>query len=507
MNYQNKYNLIKEIGKGGFSTTYLAENQNSDQYAVKKIKIERDDSKLLRAIEKEVQFIEKISHPNIPRFFEYFTITDNNYIEINIVQEFIDGENLYQIINNGKNFNQNEVITILLQVAKILEFLHNFDPSVIHRDIKPSNIMINKTGKIFLIDFGAIKEKITFEYTSKSGLSTIIGTQGYMPIEQFEGRANLSSDIYSLGLTAIYLLSKKEPLQLPRKGLKINFENHINVSKRFSEILEKMIDPDYTLRYKSISQLKKDLYNIDSKSIVLANKNVQTIKSFLNSDEDILLTKNPKLSYILRRNNVVSLITVGFFMCLSSSISLTLFMHLLGQQLSLPVYSISLVLIIIQMLISVSFLIMPYIAYKFARETNYVLTDKRLMIIPLVKKRKATFLNLPLRIVTAISKSTIVFHSIKKILLELPTILIRVLEYNNNPDEIKKITEYFDEVRYINYEDLKSFHIERIEYKDGSGDLNFYHLKDGEKDIFLKLVSIIDVKSVEKAIVDQIKNV
>lgn len=504
MNQINKYSLIIQIAKGGFSTTFLAQDENNNKYAIKKINIDKGDLRLLNIIEKEIDFMKNVSHPNIPTLIESYKIVEDGFIEINIVQEFIDGDNLYQMIKNGKSFNQNEVIKILLQVCNILEFIHNFNPSVIHRDIKPSNIMIDKNGKVFLIDFGSIKEKITFEYTSKSGLSTIIGTQGYMPIEQFEGKANLSSDIYSLGLTAIYLLSKKEPLQLPRENLKVIFENHVNVTQSFSNILSKMIDPDYTKRYKYINSLKKDLNNINSKSIILQNN--LGLVNYLEPKEEILMKKNPKLSFILRRNNVVSLLTLGLLLFVGSNIGFMIFLYLVTKgSLTLEVLSVLFTFSLIELLFAFALSGMPFIAYKYSRQTNYLLTDKRLMIIPMIKKKKPTFFNLPIRIIRAIAQSRIVLHDSKKILLELPTILIRILEFNNNPDEIKRITDYFEEVRYINYEDLKNFYIERIEYKDGSGDLNFYYLKDGKKEAYLKLISISDVKNVEKMIMNQIK--
>lgn len=502
-----KYNLIKQIGKGGFSQTFLATDENENQYAIKKINLDLHDIRLLHIVEKEIEFIQKISHPNIPKFYESFKVRENDYLEVNIVQEYIEGQNLYQLIKDGKHFTENEVIKILIQVLKILELLHNSNPSMIHRDIKPSNIMIDNNGKIFLIDFGAIKEKVTFEYTSKSGLSTIIGTQGYMPIEQFEGRINVSSDIYSLGLTAIYLLSGKEPLELPKKGLDIQFDKYVNISSNLSSILNKMINPDYTLRYKSVSQVKRDLYNVsDNKNqSLLVSRNQNKIQKYLEDKEEIVLSEKPKLSYILKSNYVHSLSLVGLFLSITSALSLIFAFYSIKFN-SLPLVSIMITFSLVQIFVSMGLLAIPYYAFKYSRNTYYVLTDKRIIFLPTGKKSKPSFFNLPIRIVSSISKSIIVYHDLKNIMIELPTILIRVLEFNNNPHEIQEIVSKFEDIKSIDYSELKSFHIERIEYKDGSGDLIFYFLKDGKKEIYMKLVSISDVKSIEKLIIERISH-
>lgn len=505
---KNNFNLIEQIGKGGFSKTYLSEDENKNKYAIKKISIEKNDFKLLEIIEREIEFIKKISHPNIPKFFSSFQELNGKYNEVNIVQEYIDGQNLYQLIKDGKTFTEFEVIKILIQVCKILEFLHNFNPMVIHRDIKPSNIMIDKQGKIYLIDFGAIKEKVSFEYTSKSGLSTIIGTQGYMPIEQFENRVNPQSDIYSLGLTAIYLLTKKEPLELPKNGLQIDFEPYVNISNNLFSILSKMTEPDYTERYKSINHLKKDLYSLENKRPLPSKITHEEVQKYLEPNEKILQIKKPKIKHILRRNNIFPLMFSGSIVLFISFIaSLILIGSGIGFNLALPIVSSLIAIIIIAVLIGIGLISTPYYAIKYAQTTDYILTDQKIILLPKVDKLKPSLFTLPIRIISTIGKNLVVFNNIKKVVSALPTVLIRILEYNVNPDEISEVEANTNNVRIIYYHKLKDFHLEKIEYKDGSGDLIFYYNRDEEKAIYMKLICVNNIGEIEKHIINKLKEV
>ncbi|MBC7474654.1 MAG: protein kinase, partial [Candidatus Sericytochromatia bacterium] len=150
----NDYQIISELGKGGFATTYLAKNQAGEKFAIKKIILDKYDFSLINSVEKEVKILKQISHTKIPKFVDFFKIDNSDNIELYIVQEYINASNLNQIIRKGKHYNQNEAINITIQVLKILEYLHNFLPQIIHRDIKPSNILVDQDNIVYLIDFG-----------------------------------------------------------------------------------------------------------------------------------------------------------------------------------------------------------------------------------------------------------------------------------------------------------------------------------------------------------------
>ena len=122
------------------------------------------------------------------------------------------------------------------------------NPPIIHRDIKPQNIIYQPdTGKLFLVDFGAVKHT----YNNTVMASTVVGTYGYMAPEQFRGQAVLSTDLYGLGCTLLFLLTGKSPAELPQKKLKIKFNSAVKIDKNFSRWIETLIEPDNQYRYQT----------------------------------------------------------------------------------------------------------------------------------------------------------------------------------------------------------------------------------------------------------------
>ncbi len=265
-----RYQIQETIGKGGFGKTYLAFDQRAEKRCViKTIQLKKSEAiKDLDFIKREANVLSSLNHSLIPKFIELISDENDNEVNIYLIQQYIPGKNLFQAVKEGKHLNEKDVVRIALDLVNILEYLQSFSPPIIHRDIKPSNIILSPTGKTFLIDFGAVRDKLLHYDMPNQGVSTIIGTQGYMPIEQFEGKAVPASDIYSLGMTLIYLLSHKEPFQLEKHKLKFNFRPFVNISKEFANLIEKMVDPDWEERFNTARELKKELQKLlnDKKS-------------------------------------------------------------------------------------------------------------------------------------------------------------------------------------------------------------------------------------------------
>ncbi|MBN2440297.1 MAG: protein kinase [Spirochaetales bacterium] len=255
-----QYKILKKIGQGGFAETFLALDQKTQKKCViKYLSLKKADKwKSIELFEREAKILNTIDHPFIPDFIDFFTLETKEDTKLYLVQEFIEGKNLAQLLAEGRHFTEKEVLQIALKMTHILDYLHNFSPPLIHRDIKPSNIIFVPPEKIYLIDFGAVRDKLL---NMEQGGSTIIGTFGYMPIEQYEGRALPGTDIYSLGATLIHLLSHKDPALMEKKHMRIDFRPHVTISQEFTAIIEKMIEPDYTNRYQSAKELYKDLWD------------------------------------------------------------------------------------------------------------------------------------------------------------------------------------------------------------------------------------------------------
>ena len=263
---KQRYEVRKQIGEGGFSITYLAFDRHTRKECVLKTLSWKDtpDWKIIELFEREARVLSQMDHSQIPQFIEFFTEKIREETQIILVQEYIEGENLAEKIKEGKHYTEAEAIEIALQVVSILEYLQNFSPAIIHRDIKPSNLLLSKDGELHLIDFGAVRDKILHHQKTEAGGFTVVGTYGFMPFEQFQGQAVPASDIYSLGVTLITLLSHREPHELQMTGSTLEFDSYVNISSSFKSVLKKMIAHNLEDRYATAVELRRDLAAIQA---------------------------------------------------------------------------------------------------------------------------------------------------------------------------------------------------------------------------------------------------
>ena len=246
----NRYRIIKTLGRGGFGETYLTEDTHmpSRRKCVLKqlkpiVKQPKIPSWMKERFQLEAAILEELgdNSDRIPRLYAYFSEGDKFYL----VQEWIEGLTLDSYWQQFGNLHRDEVRQILLQLLPVLDYVHS--RHIIHRDIKPENIILRAGDKApFLIDFGAVKEAIATQvnHSSKSTYSASIGTPGYMSSEQAAGRPIYSSDLYSLGLTAIFLLTGKSPQELetdPRNGEIIWQEQALNIDPELMAVIDKAI--------------------------------------------------------------------------------------------------------------------------------------------------------------------------------------------------------------------------------------------------------------------------
>ncbi len=257
-----KYYITKIIGKGGVGITYGAEIIGGIQkVAIKVISLQYvDNFKILELFEREAKTLSQIDHPNIPKYIDYFQIDRPTHRLFYIVQQLAEGENFDDLIKEGWNPNENEVQQIAERLLETLSYLQQLVPPVIHRDIKPQNIIYNLAlnfqdkGNLFLVDFGAVQDTY---HDSLTGGSTIVGTYGYMAPEQFRGQSNLSTDLYGLGVTLIFLLTHQHPAELPQKKLKIDWRSQVKqgkLDKHFATWLDSMIEPVIEERFRSAEE-------------------------------------------------------------------------------------------------------------------------------------------------------------------------------------------------------------------------------------------------------------
>ncbi|MGD1873960.1 MAG: protein kinase [Mastigocoleus sp.] len=264
---KNRYKILQSLSYGGLCQTYLAEDLDLPGHpkcVVKHLKPKNPHPSILQMgkaiFRKEAKCLYSLGQKSeqIPRLFAHFEEKGEFYL----VQEFIDGWDLNQEITSKTKFNQAEVIQLLKEILEPLAFVHKHN--IIHRDIKPSNLMRrHEDGRIFLIDFGALKEINVLEADSQGQItSTIaIGTPGYMPPEQANGKPRLSSDVYATGMIAIQALTNLPPQQLPEDPIngEVIWRNWTNVSNELANIIKKMVRYKFTERYQTAESVLSDL--------------------------------------------------------------------------------------------------------------------------------------------------------------------------------------------------------------------------------------------------------
>ncbi len=255
-----RYRILKSLGKGGFSETFLAQDSLSLALRVVKcLKLSSAPSETAQELfETEVQTLYQLGHLNqkIPALFDHFVEERSLYL----VQEFIDGHDLAQETEKDQAWSQEKVIELLRQVLPTLQFLHSHQ--VIHGDIKPRNIIRRTDGQLVLIDFGAVK--LTSSPSSQSSSSSqdiVVGTSGYMPNEQQTGRSRFSSDIYALGMVVIQCITGIHPRDLkedPQTG-EIQWKSQIKLDPQLTRIVGKMVKVRLRERYPSAAAVLVDL--------------------------------------------------------------------------------------------------------------------------------------------------------------------------------------------------------------------------------------------------------
>jgi formylglycine-generating enzyme required for sulfatase activity len=252
---QERYRALKAIGQGGFGKTFLAQDEGkpSKPRCVIKQFLYDDPATLREAqrlFEQEAVRLDDLGrHPQIPELLAHCEQEGRQYL----VQEFIDGENLLQELNRAGRFSEAKIKDLLLDLLPVLQFIHA--GQVIHRDIKPENIIRRRSdGRLVVVDFGAAKMA---SQTALQKTGTTIGSAGYAAPEQAFGKALFASDIYSLGVSCLHLITNVNPLTMydPVEGFAWrDFLVNQKVSNELGQILDKMTQPSVKQRYQSVAE-------------------------------------------------------------------------------------------------------------------------------------------------------------------------------------------------------------------------------------------------------------
>lgn len=283
--FKDRFEIMRRLGRGGFSTTYLAQDITTVhplpcviKHLKKKVKASAPKTvleleRINRRFHREARMMARLGrNDQLPRLLDHFTDNDQFYI----VQEHIPGPTLSQELKRNGPKSEAEVKQFLHEMIPVIRYIHR--QRLLHLDIKPSNIIRRDSDQtLVLIDFGAVRrypEETTGETTEETttenrsttnppsyqrGAGGAVGTIGFSPIEQLAGKPTYASDIYALGVTCLYLLTATSPLDFATspRGQHLRWQESIRLSDHFTGILEKMLAPNAANRFQDIEALDR----------------------------------------------------------------------------------------------------------------------------------------------------------------------------------------------------------------------------------------------------------
>ncbi|MBM0740560.1 serine/threonine protein kinase [Phormidium sp. CLA17] len=275
-----RYQVLRELGQGGFGRTYLAQDSNrfNEPCVLKEFAPQVEGEAALQKAEelfaREAGTLYQLQHPQIPRFRELFRAEWQGRDRIFLVQDYVEGQTYQELLQTrqrqGQSFSEAEITDLLLQLLPVLDYIHT--AGVIHRDISPDNLICRPTdGLPVLIDYGGVKQvaarvasisqRVVAPVQLQPGPITRLGKVGYAPAEQLDhGEVHPHSDFYALAVTSLVLLTGQEPQALfTSKGDRTRWQQSLKLSPNLTNVLTKMLDPYPSRRYQSAQAVMQAL--------------------------------------------------------------------------------------------------------------------------------------------------------------------------------------------------------------------------------------------------------
>lgn len=243
------YQLLELLAEGTDTQTWRARPADSEQQVIVKILQLGliSDWQQLELFEREVRTLAHLAHPRIPALLDAFELQNSQGLNYCLVTPRIQGQTLADKLKHNWLPTEAESIELAGQLLEILIYLHSFYPPVVHRDLKPSNLILDQQGQLHLIDFGSVLELLS----EGTGGVTMVGTLGYIAPEQFSGKAQPASDLYSLGATLVHLLTGRNPSELSWRAGRLQYRGFTQCSLPFAEWLDFLLFQDLSERFAS----------------------------------------------------------------------------------------------------------------------------------------------------------------------------------------------------------------------------------------------------------------
>jgi serine/threonine protein kinase len=246
-----RYRVVRALGRGSFGHTYLAVDTAAGdrEVALKQLHAEGERGwKAFELFEREAAALRSLRHHGIPEIFDHVHETADGVVIAYLVMEYVAGASLEQRIEERVGLDPSALLRLALGLLDILEYLHTRVPPVLHRDIKPANVILRPDGAPALVDFGAVR---TVFRTAGEGGSTVVGTFGYMPFEQYMGQASPASDLYALGATLLHVITGRGPSEFATGDGVVAVPADLPGGPVLRGVLVRLLAPSASARYQS----------------------------------------------------------------------------------------------------------------------------------------------------------------------------------------------------------------------------------------------------------------
>ncbi len=239
----DRYRLVRPLGSGGQGVTHLAVDERSgEQVVVKLLRMgEVRGWSQIELFERESRVLKELDHESIPRYVDSFASEIDGQHTFVLVQQYIAAPSLRDKVASGWRGTEEEIREIGARLLRITAHIHGLRPPIVHRDINPKNVLRADDGRVYLVDFGGVQDALRMHGSSGA---TLIGTPGYAPPEQVLGRATVRSDLYAVAVTLVFLLTHRDPTEVPAKDLKLDYRSLIEVSRPLGAVLDSYLEPD-----------------------------------------------------------------------------------------------------------------------------------------------------------------------------------------------------------------------------------------------------------------------
>ncbi|WP_375764776.1 serine/threonine protein kinase [Archangium gephyra] len=259
---------MRVLSQTPHSRMYLARSPDGELVALKELLFAlAPGAEEVEAFERESRLLRQLHHPRIPRYLASFRVGMGPATRLYLAQEYVSGESLAGRLESG-TMQEAEARDVLRQVLDVLVYLQGLVPPILHRDIKPQNLIRTADGLIHLIDFGAARD---LSRGTAHG-ATLVGTFGYMPLEQLAGTASPASDLFALGATVLHLLTGRHPSELVTEDYKLGIGGLLPVSLPFRRYLEKLVARDRSERFGSAREALAALDGLETAGLTVAER-------------------------------------------------------------------------------------------------------------------------------------------------------------------------------------------------------------------------------------------